>query len=87
MTFELAADFLRIINYFLIFYVLDEDLFSTTTNSHIIISKYGLIVLWFLFTTRKLIIWVNLLIVQKSSKGEVDLSPWESSRIISNKVE
>lgn len=40
-----------------------------------------MLAMWFLFTARKLVFWVNILLVQK-----LDLEPWESSYKITNKV-
>jgi len=85
MAFELASDILRIINYGLIFYVLEKDVFESTTNSHLIITRYALMLLWVLFTARKIIFWVCILVLQFKD-GNVDLAPWETSYQIQNKV-
>lgn len=71
MFWNLSGDIARIINYFLIYCLFNQDLFSVSENSHLIIIKYALIVLWVLFTLRKVIFWLCILVFQK-----LDSKPW-----------
>jgi hypothetical protein len=76
MIVELSADIVRVIDYGLVLYLLDLDLFSTSTNSHLKISKYILVVMWVFFTARKVIFWCAILIVQRKN-GHPDDTPWD----------
>ena len=64
MIVEFSADMIRIVDYFLVYYVVKEDVFAGTTNSHLIIIQWALLLMWFLFLTRKLIFWFCILILQ-----------------------
>lgn len=82
MITGVATDLLRVSNYFLVYYTLDQDFFSTTTNPHVIITKYALVILWVLFTLRKLIFWYSIIVAQKA-----DTRPWSIQEQIPNSLE
>lgn len=64
MFWNLSGDIARIFNYFLIYYLFNKDLFSHSPhNSHLIIMNYALIVLWVLFTLRKVLFWLDILVL------------------------
>ena len=81
MMLELTADLIRIGNYYLIYYVLKADLFASSTNSHLIITRYAILAMWVLFSSRKVIFWVNILILQ-----ETDDSPWNEDKQIPDRM-
>ena len=74
MYVELVADILRIINYGLVFCLLDSDWFSQTKSNQVLLISYSLQVMWILFTSRKIIFWINILYLQNR-----DIKGWTVS--------
>ena len=74
MYVELISDVLRMINYGLVFCLLDKDWFSKTASTQVLLISCSLQVMWILFTSRKVIFWLNILWLQNC-----DLKGWKVS--------
>jgi hypothetical protein len=82
MFWNLSGDIARIINYFMVFYLFNKDLFSHSPNNpHLVIMKLALIVLWVLFTLRKVIFWISILLLQK-----MDSKPWSEEQKVEDRL-
>ena len=72
---------MRIVNYYLVFHLLEVETFAGSSSSQVVLVRYTLIVMWILFTLRKIIFWINILGLQK-----VDVKAWSVAQQIPDKV-
>jgi hypothetical protein len=68
MWVEFTADVIRIIDYRLFICILDSDVFAGNTNTKFTLVRCALMTMWILFSSRKFIFWLNILVFQKVDK-------------------
>ena len=71
MITELVCDAIRIVDYYLVYHLLNIEVFDKTENNNLQMTGFALFGMYVLFILRKFIFWLNILLVQK-----VDLERW-----------
>lgn len=79
---ELFFDVIRMIDYYLVYELLNIEVFDKTENAQMQTTGFALFAMYVLFILRKFIFWLNIILVQK-----MDLERWEKDEVIEDVVD